>query len=180
MLVTASAGSHFSSDRRLVLIGSLASGSLILMGCSPSGAAGSEQVQQATASAAAAAPGPSMTVFRDANCGCCKSWAEIARKAGYAVSVRDEQDMPGVKRRLGVPEALASCHTVEVGGYVIEGHVPLEEVARLLREKPAGVRGIAVPGMPIGSPGMEVPDGTKQPFQVIAFDAAGNSSVFRA
>jgi hypothetical protein len=121
-----------------------------------------------------------MTVFRDPTCGCCKNWAEIARKAGYAVSVHDDQDMAGIKRRLGVPEALASCHTAEVDGFVIEGHVPLEEVARLLRDRPAGTKGIAVPGMPIGSPGMEVPDGAKQPFQVIAFDAHGNSSVFRA
>jgi hypothetical protein len=112
-----------------------------------------------------------MTVFRDPSCGCCEAWAEIARKAGYRVDLRDDQDMTAVKGRLGVPEQLASCHTAEVGGMVIEGHVPIEEVARLLREKPAGVRGIAVPGMPAGSPGMEVPDGTKQPFQVMAFDA---------
>jgi hypothetical protein len=121
-----------------------------------------------------------MTVFRDPSCGCCEAWAEIARKAGHRVDLRDDQDMTAVKRRLGVPEQLASCPTAEVGGMVIEGHVPIEEVARLLREKPAGIRGIAVPGMPAGSPGMEVPDGTKQPFQVIAFDASGKTSVFRA
>ncbi len=85
-----------------------------------------------------------------------------------------------MKRRLGVPEELGSCHTAEIAGLVIEGHVPLEDVARLVRERPAGTKGIAVPGMPLGSPGMEVPDGTTQPYQVIAFDAAGNLSVFRA
>jgi hypothetical protein len=180
MLVTTSAGSHLQLTRRLVLVGSFASGALILIGCSPSGAADSEQKQQATTLAAAAPSRLSMTVFRDPNCGCCKSWAEIARKAGYAVTIRDDQDMMEVKQRVGVPEELASCHTALVGGFVIEGHVQMEEVARLLRERPAGIKGIAVPGMPIGSPGMEAPDGTKQPFQVIAFDAAGNSSVFRA
>jgi len=120
-----------------------------------------------------------MIVFRDPSCGCCKSWAELARKAGYQVDLRDDQDMPGVKRRLGVPDELSSCHTAEVAGMVVEGHVPFEDVARLLREKPQGVRGIAVPGMPAGSPGMEVPGGTKQPFQVIAFDASGKTSIFR-
>jgi hypothetical protein len=121
-----------------------------------------------------------MTVYRDPSCGCCRAWANIAQNAGYDVSVRDDQDMAGVKRRLGVPEELGSCHTAEIAGLVIEGHVPLEDVARLVRERPAGTKGIAVPGMPLGSPGMEVPDGTTQPYQVIAFDAAGNLSVFRA
>jgi hypothetical protein len=130
--------------------------------------------------AAAAVTLAAMTVFRDPSCGCCEAWAEIARKAGYRVDLRDDQDMTAVKRRLGVPEELASCHTAEVGGMVIEGHVPLEQVARLLRGKPTGIRGIAVPGMPLGSPGMEVPDGTKQPFQVIAFDASGKTSVFQS
>ncbi|HEX8215294.1 MAG TPA: DUF411 domain-containing protein [Allosphingosinicella sp.] len=121
-----------------------------------------------------------MTVFRDPSCGCCETWAQIARQAGYAVDLRDDQDMSGVKRRLGVPEELASCHTAEVGGYVVEGHVPLEDVARLLRERPKAIKGIAVAGMPLGSPGMEVPDGTKQPFQVIAFFDDGRTSVFQS
>ena len=121
-----------------------------------------------------------MTVYRDPSCGCCENWAEIARKAGYQVNLQDDPDMAAVKRRLGVPAALASCHTAQVGNVVIEGHVPLEDVARLLRESPNGIRGIAVPGMPAGSPGMEMPDGTKEPFQVIAFDGNGKSSIFRA
>ncbi len=121
-----------------------------------------------------------MIVFRDPSCGCCESWAQIARQAGHSVELRDDQDMPGVKRRLGVPQELASCHTTAVDDFVIEGHVPLEDVARLLRERPPGIKGIAVPGMPLGSPGMEVPDGTKQPFQVIAFAGNGTTSVYRA
>ena len=120
-----------------------------------------------------------MTVYRDPSCGCCEAWAEIAKKAGYQVALVDHPDMPAIKARLGVPEALASCHTATVGGYALEGHVPLAAVVRLLEEKPKDVRGIAVAGMPRGSPGMEMPDGSKDDFEVMAFDAAGRISVFR-
>jgi hypothetical protein len=153
----------------------LGSGLCLALGCSPAADANaSDQNGEAPRSPARTA----MIVHRDPTCGCCVAWAEIARKAGYQVAIRDNRDMAGVKRRLGVPGALASCHTVEVGGYVVEGHVPLDAVELLIRERPTGVRGIAVPGMPIGSPGMEVPDGTRQPFQVIAFDARGRTAVF--
>ena len=121
-----------------------------------------------------------MTVYRDPSCGCCEAWAGIARKAGFPVNVIDTPDMPAIKRRYGVPDALLSCHTTLAGGYAIEGHVPLEDVERLLNEKPGGIRGIAVSGMPIGSPGMEAPDGKQQPFQVLAFDGGGRVSVFSA
>ncbi len=170
----------FLLTRRSALSSMVASGGLLLVGCSPSGGSdpGSEQ-KPAIRPAAAAVSGAAMTVFRDPSCGCCKAWADIARQAGYHVTLREDQDMAGLKRRLGVPEALASCHTAHVNGLVVEGHVPLEDVERLLRERPSGVKGIAVPGMPVGSPGMEVPDGTRQPFQVIAFDATGNMGVFR-
>lgn len=171
-------------SRRAVVLGTLGCAGLVLAGCSPAGDDDTTAERKAMPTGKAARPASTtlaaMTVFRDPSCGCCKAWAEIARKAGYEVHLRDDQDMSAVKRRLGVPEELASCHTAEVGGMVIEGHVPLEEVARLLREKPQGIRGIAVPGMPLGSPGMETPDGTKQPFQVIAFDGSGKTSVFRA
>ena len=170
--------------RRHIVLGTLGFTGLLLVGCSRDGGEGQDSAQEPSPTGNTVSPAAvtlaAMTVFRDPSCGCCEAWAEIARKAGYRVDLRDDQDMTAVKRRLGVPEQLASCHTAEVGGMVIEGHVPLEEVARLLREKPAGIRGIAVPGMPAGSPGMEVPDGTKQPFQVIAFDASGKTSVFRA
>lgn len=127
-----------------------------------------------------AAASTAMTVYRDPSCGCCEAWGEIARKAGYQVKIVDHPDMPVIKRQYGVPEELLSCHTTAVGGYAVEGHVPIADVKRLLAERPAEVRGIAVPGMPAGSPGMEVPNGTKQPFQVMAFDAAGRISPFRA
>lgn len=170
-------------SRRAVILGTLSCAGLVLAGCSPTG--NDDASAERKAPAGRTAPPAStalvaMTVFRDPSCDCCEAWAKIARKAGYEVDLRDDQDMAAVKRRLGVPEELASCHTAEVGGMVIEGHVPVEEVARLLRERPQGIRGIAVPGMPLGSPGMETLDGTKRPFKVIAFDASGKTSVFRA
>ena len=88
--------------------------------------------------------------------------------------------MPSIKRQYGVPEQLASCHTAIVGGYAIEGHVPLADVERLLKDRPAGIKGIAVPGMPRGSPGMEMPDGARDQFDVIAFNADGKAAVFKA
>lgn len=120
-----------------------------------------------------------MTVYRDQSCGCCGAWARIAVNAGYQVNLVDRDDMPAIKQQLGVPEALASCHTATVGDYVIEGHVPLNAVRRLVSEKPAGIRGIAVAGMPRGSPGMEMPDGSEDPFEIIAFDGAGKMAAFQ-
>ena len=176
---------------RRTLVGLLAAaGGVALAGCgrAPRNQAGdasqASSTKDATASPASqsnpAAQPAAMTVYRDPSCGCCEAWAEIARKAGYPVRVVDHQDMPAIKRHHGVPEALASCHTAIVGGYAVEGHVPLADVARLLKERPAGIRGIAVPGMPRGSPGMEMPDGAKDSFQVMAFDAAGKTTTFRA
>lgn len=142
-----------------------------------------EAASQVAPLAGAAAASPqlaAMTVYRDPSCGCCGAWAEIARQAGYQVTLVDHPDMPAVKRRYDVPEELASCHTTVVDGYAIEGHVPLSAVARLLDERPRGIRGIAVPGMPRGSPGMEMPDGSRDRFQVIAFDTAGGQRMFSA
>jgi len=120
--------------------------------------------------AAQAAP---YVMYRDPNCGCCHKWAEHIRADMKAeVVMREDVPMPEVKAALGVPADLVSCHTMKVEGYVIEGHVPAAEVARLLREKPADVKGIAVAGMPIGSPGMEM-GGQTQPYQVIAFGDFG-------
>jgi hypothetical protein len=105
-------------------------------------------------------------VWKDPNCGCCTGWAEHLGRNGFVVTVTDTAAMQEVKGRLGVPRELASCHTAEVGGYVIEGHVPAHAIKRLIAEKSAG-RGIAVPGMPIGSPGME--GGTPEIYDVILF-----------
>jgi hypothetical protein len=166
--------------RRSVLLGGFALGAAVLAGCSRSESQATATPNHTSASGKpAAAPRAAMTVYRDPSCGCCEAWARIARDAGHEVDLRDDPNMQAVKQRLGVPAQLASCHTTEVGGYVVEGHVPLDQVDRLLRDRPSGVRGIAVPGMPIGSPGMEVSDGSTEPFQVLAFDAAGRASVFK-
>ena len=97
---------------------------------------------------------PGVTVTKDPNCGCCSGWVEHLRQAGFPVRVVETSDLQPVKARLGVPASLASCHTAEVAGYVVEGHVPASAITRLLREKPKAI-GLAVAGMPIGSPGME-------------------------
>ncbi len=108
---------------------------------------------------------PVVHVHKDANCGCCNGWITHMRAAGFTVVAHDSADMVAVKQRLGIPLSQASCHTAEVGGYVLEGHVPAADVQRLLREKPAA-RGLLLPGMPIGSPGMESPDGRRDAFTV--------------
>jgi hypothetical protein len=99
---------------------------------------------------------PKMTVTRDPNCGSCGNWVKHIKAAGFPVEVAQVDDVLPLKAKLGVPGALISCHTAEIGGYVIEGHVPAEVVKRLLVERPNAI-GLAVPGMPVGSPGMEVP-----------------------
>lgn len=117
-----------------------------------------------------------VTVYKDPNCGCCKEWIEHLRKHAFKVTAKDTSDVSGIKRSGRLPQQLASCHTAFVNGYVIEGHVPAEDIKRLLKEKPK-VAGLAVPGMPIGSPGMEVGN-RKDKYQVIAFNRDGTTSVF--
>ena len=117
-----------------------------------------------------------MTVYKSPTCGCCRRWVDLARGAGYTMTVHDTDDVESIKRRLKIPESLWSCHTAIVGGYHIEGHVPLDLVAKLLREKPKG-SGLAVPGMPAGSPGMEIP-GKKDRYDVLLFRPGGRQVVF--
>ena len=123
-----------------------------------------------------AEPLPEVVMHKDPNCGCCGKWAEHLEASGFNVKTVPERDMQAVKTRLGVPQRLGSCHTAKVGNYVIEGHVPAATIKRLLSEKPA-VRGLAAPGMPPASPGMDVP-GNKDPYDVIAFDRAGKTRVY--
>lgn len=118
---------------------------------------------------------PTITVYKDPNCGCCKSWIEHLIKHGYRVDAKDTSEMTEIKRTLGVPPDLTSCHTGVVNGYLIEGHVPAADIARLLKEKPK-VAGLAVPGMPMGSPGMEGP--RTDHYKVLSFDKAGNTKTF--
>lgn len=117
-----------------------------------------------------------ITVFKDPNCGCCRSWVDHLRKHGFEVTVRDTSDMSGAKRTGRVPEALRSCHTAFVNGYVVEGHVPAADIQRLLQEKPK-VAGLAVPGMPAGSPGMEMGRRVDK-YDVVAFNRDGGTRVF--
>src|SRR5262245_50684391 len=114
------------------------------------------------------AAGLTVVVSKDPNCDCCNGWVEHLRQAGFVVEARDVSDINRVKARLGVPSDLAACHTAEVSGYVIEGHVPATTLRRFLAEKP-DAKGLAVAGMPVGSPGMEVPNAAPDDYNVILF-----------
>jgi len=114
---------------------------------------------------------PQASVHMSRSCGCCGEWVKHMRANGFEVQAQYVDDVVPVKRRLGVPEALWSCHTGLVGGYAIEGHVPAADIRRLLRERPQAT-GLAVPGMPAGAPGME--QGAAQPYSTIVFDAQGS------
>ena len=121
--------------------------------------------------------GPVMTIYKTPECGCCQKWVLHVAAAGFKPAVNDVQDIDAIKRRYGVPGALQSCHTALVDGYVVEGHVPAADIRRLLKERPR-VKGIAVGGMPAGSPGMEVPGGRVDRYEVTAFLADGTTRRF--
>ena len=127
---------------------------------------------------AAQATRPQMTVYKSATCGCCSKWVEHMQANGFDVKAINVDDIDKVKRERGVPADATSCHTAIVNGYIVEGHVPADAVLKVLKEKPA-IAGIAVPGMPMGSPGMEVPGGQKEAFNIVAFDKAGKTSVYQ-
>lgn len=165
--------------RGLLALFALAGGAA-LAGCDRKPAADGVSEATASRSSAKAKGGEPMLVYRDPECGCCEAWADIARAEGYAVTVENRADMAAVKTRYGVPDQLASCHTAIIGGYAIEGHVPMRHLAKLLHGKPRDILGIAVPGMPRGSPGMEMPDGSADAFEVMAFGSDGKVSQFRA
>ena len=121
---------------------------------------------------------PKVVVSKDPSCGCCSGWVEHLKAAGFPVEVRETSEINRLKVRLGVPNALASCHTAEVSGYVVEGHVPADAVKRLLAEKPRA-KGLAVPGMPVGSPGMEVAGEENDTYEVVLFGPSGQKSFAR-
>jgi hypothetical protein len=120
---------------------------------------------------------PVVHVWKSPTCGCCEGWVEHLRAAGYPVQIEDVMDIAAIKREKGVPAELHACHTAMVDGYLVEGHVPADVVDRMLSERPM-MAGIAVPGMPVGSPGMEVPGTPAQPYEVIAFTAHGEKRVY--
>lgn len=113
-----------------------------------------------------------MTVYKDASCGCCGGWMRHMTQAGFTVSAVNVHDLAAIKAKFRIPDALATCHTAEVDGYLVEGHVPAVVVERLLRERP-NAKGVAVPGMPLGSPGMENP--LHEAYEVVLFDENGQS-----
>lgn len=119
--------------------------------------------------------GRAAVVYRSATCGCCSNYVAYLRRAGAQVEEKISEDMPGIKKRFGVPEALTSCHTVQIGDYTVEGHVPAEAIQKLLAEKPA-VSGIALPGMPSGSPGM--PGSKYGTFDIASFTDTGFSAPY--
>lgn len=118
-----------------------------------------------------------LVVHKSPSCGCCVAWIEHMRDAGFAVEIHDHDDMGPIKQRAGVPYAKGSCHTAEIDGYFVEGHVPADDVKRLLAERP-DARGLTVPGMPAGSPGMELPDGTVHPYAVELVQHDGSTTEY--
>jgi hypothetical protein len=144
---------------------------LVLMLVGVALAAGSVAAQ----STRGAAKKPHVVVYKSPTCGCCAKWVEHMNTAGFTSETTNMPDVSPIKVKHGVPPQLASCHTSLVGGYVIEGHVPAEDIRRLLRERPAIV-GLAAPGMPAGSPGMDIPN--SPPYQVLTFDRQGRTKVF--
>lgn len=120
---------------------------------------------------------PPVVVHKSASCGCCTLWVDHMREAGFTVEVRNEDNLNTIKERVGVPLGKGSCHTAEVGGYFVEGHVPADDVKKLLADKP-DAKGLTVPGMPAGSPGMELPDGTTQPYTVELVGRDGTTTAF--
>lgn len=120
---------------------------------------------------------PRVVVYKNESCGCCKLWVQHLLDAGFEVQANNLDNLGPVKERVGVPYGMGSCHTAEVGGYFIEGHVPAADIKRLLRDRPAA-KGLTVPGMPAGSPGMEIPSGKVAPYEVLLVGRDGSTSVY--
>jgi len=117
-----------------------------------------------------------IVVYKNPECGCCTKWVKYLQDNNYNVTIEHTRDVLAVKKRLGVPEKLAACHTAVIDGYVVEGHITHRDIKRLLLFRP-DIKGIAVPGMPVGTPGMET-GSTVQPYNVMSFDEQGNMEVF--
>jgi len=120
---------------------------------------------------------PVVDVYKSPDCGCCKAWAEHLQKNGFTIILHDVDDVPGARKKLGMPNRYGSCHTARVGQYLVEGHVPAADIKRLLKEHPAAI-GLAVPAMPLGSPGMEMEDGRSVPYDTLLVTQDGNAKVF--
>lgn len=139
--------------------------------------AGDRTVIAASSSGGAVDARPLMTVHKTPACGCCSVWVEHMRDAGFRVETVDVDDLGPVKAEFGIPYGKGSCHTAQVGDYFVEGHVPAGDIQRLLAERPRA-RGLVLPGMPLGSPGMEMPDGRRQAFTVELVNDDGGFTVW--
>jgi hypothetical protein len=138
-------------------------------------AAPSTEMPVMPASAMSSTSSDVVKVYKDARCGCCKEWVKHLEQNGFKVETMDMPDLSAVKQKYGVMPEIQACHTAVVGGYAIEGHVPADLIIRMLKEKPA-IAGLAVPGMPSGSPGME--GAMKEQYDVLTFDRAGRTTVY--
>jgi len=166
--------------RASIACGAAGLGALLLSACArePEVSNATASTQEVAVTAATAAATPLIIVHKTPTCGCCSLWVEHVQRAGFTVEVRDTDDLHQVKTRLGVPLGKGSCHTAEVDGYLVEGHVPADDIRQLLAERPKA-RGLVLPGMPLGSPGMEMPDGRVQPYTVEIVAEDGTVSPFR-
>ncbi len=170
---------------RIKGLGFVLAGSMLFSGCAK------EETQSAVASADAAIPvadtpvslasatptasGTVVKVYKDPNCGCCAKWVDHMKENGFTVEVMDMPDLSMIKQKYMIGDALRSCHTAVIGDYAFEGHVPADVIKKMLAEKPA-IAGLAVPGMPSGSPGME--GATKERYDILTFDRAGKTTVY--
>ncbi|PZO00898.1 MAG: hypothetical protein DCF28_10810 [Alphaproteobacteria bacterium] len=130
-----------------------------------------------TACAQVPRPAPELVVYKSPACGCCSAWVDHMRAAGFGARIVEQSDLAPIRKAQGVTDALAACHTALIDGYAIEGHVPAQDVQRLLLDRPEAL-GLAVPAMPLGSPGMEMPDGRRQPFETFLMLRGGATRVF--
>jgi hypothetical protein len=145
-----------------------------ISGLVAAGVAGTRVAAQVSGSSAKPT---AITVYKSSSCGCCAKWLDHVRDNGFKPTVHDEEDMDAIKAQLGVPVAVRSCHTALVGSYLIEGHVPASDIKRLVAEQPR-VAGLAVPGMPSGTPGMAEPGAKIAGFEVVAFQLDGTTKTF--
>jgi len=124
-----------------------------------------------------AQPLPVVDIYKSPDCGCCKTWAEHLQKNGFTVNLHDVNDVPGTRKKMGMPNRYGACHTAKVGEYLVEGHVPAADIKKLLKKHPKAI-GLAVPSMPLGSPGMETKDGRSVPYDTLLVTQDGKAKVF--
>lgn len=148
---------------------------LVMLGALAVGGVSASAFRAPAETLSVSAPLPSVLVYKSPTCGCCRKWVDHLKQAGFTVTTRDMDDLTELKTELGVAPKLASCHTAVVDGYVIEGHVPADLVQKLLKERPK-IAGLAAPGMPQKSPGMDMP--VQDKYDIIAFDKTGKTSVY--